>query len=53
VWRLDFLANELGLDRERMRGWAIAHTLAWGFEEHEPRMHEPMIEIARRLRACA
>jgi streptomycin 6-kinase len=51
VWRLDFLANELGLDRERMRGWAIAHTLAWGFEEHEPRVHEPMIEIARRLRA--
>jgi streptomycin 6-kinase len=52
VWRLDFLANELGLDRERMRGWAIAHTLAWAFEEHEPRVHEPMIEIARRLRGA-
>ena len=51
VWRLDFLATELELDRERMRGWAIAHTLVWGFVEHEPRVHEPMIEIARQLLA--
>lgn len=28
--RLDVLENELGLDRERMRGWGIAHALAWG-----------------------
>jgi streptomycin 6-kinase len=28
--RLDQLAAELGLDRERMRGWAVAHALAWG-----------------------
>jgi streptomycin 6-kinase len=28
--RLDLLSGELGLDRERMRGWAIAHALAWG-----------------------
>jgi streptomycin 6-kinase len=27
--RLDLLAAELGLDRERMRGWGIAHALAW------------------------
>jgi streptomycin 6-kinase len=26
---LDVLAGELGLDRERMRGWALAHALAW------------------------
>lgn len=26
---LDVLAREAGLDRERMRGWGIAHALAW------------------------
>jgi streptomycin 6-kinase len=30
---LDLLAAELDLDRERMRGWGIAHALAWGLEE--------------------
>src|ERR671923_212029 len=28
--RLDLLAAELGLDRERMRGWGVVHALAWG-----------------------
>jgi streptomycin 6-kinase len=28
--RLDRLAEELELDRERVRGWGIAHALAWG-----------------------
>jgi streptomycin 6-kinase len=28
--RLDQLASELELDRERLRGWGIAHALAWG-----------------------
>ena len=28
--RLDVLVDELGLDRERMRLWGIAHALAWG-----------------------
>jgi len=28
--RLDLLASDLGLDRERLRGWGIAHALAWG-----------------------
>ena len=27
--RLDRLSSELGLDRERARGWALAQTLAW------------------------
>lgn len=31
--RLDLLADELGLDRERMRGWGIAHALAWGMDD--------------------
>jgi streptomycin 6-kinase len=48
-WRLDFLASELGLDRERMRGWALAHTIAWGFAEHEPRVYPRHVEAARRL----
>ena len=35
--RLDALAEALGLDRERMRGWALVHALAWGLgnEPHE------------------
>jgi streptomycin 6-kinase len=28
-WRLDYLADRLSLDRDRTRGWAIAHALAW------------------------
>jgi len=28
--RLDQLAAELDLDRERMRRWAVVHALAWG-----------------------
>jgi streptomycin 6-kinase len=27
--RLDRLSSELGLDRERVRGWTIAQTIAW------------------------
>jgi streptomycin 6-kinase len=30
--RLDLLAGELELDRERMRRWALLHALAWGVE---------------------
>jgi streptomycin 6-kinase len=48
-WRLDFLASELGLDRERMRGWGVAHTIAWGFSEFEARVYPSHIEAARRL----
>jgi streptomycin 6-kinase len=31
--RLDRLAGELELDRERMRGWGIVHALEWGMQE--------------------
>jgi streptomycin 6-kinase len=41
-WRLDFLVERLGLDRERTRGWAIAHALAWNGTPD-------MIECARLL----
>jgi streptomycin 6-kinase len=32
--RFDRLTGELGLDRERARGWAIGQTLAWAFDSH-------------------
>ena len=31
--RLDRFSADLELDRERVRGWTIAHTIAWGFEK--------------------
>ncbi|TDC31401.1 aminoglycoside phosphotransferase [Micromonospora sp. 15K316] len=31
--RLDRLSTELGLDRDRVRGWTIAQTLAWSIGE--------------------
>jgi streptomycin 6-kinase len=33
--RLDRLTTELGLERERARGWALAQTLAWAWENDE------------------
>ena len=34
--RFDRLVSELGLDRERARGWTIAQTIAWAFDgEHQ------------------
>jgi streptomycin 6-kinase len=30
--RLDRLSSDLGLDRERARGWTIGQTLAWAYE---------------------
>jgi streptomycin 6-kinase len=29
LYRLDRLSGELGLDRERVRGWTIVQTVAW------------------------
>jgi streptomycin 6-kinase len=43
--RLDQFASELGFDRERMRGWGIAHALAWDPDE-------AMIACARWLAAA-
>lgn len=40
--RFDYLVERLGLDRERTRGWAIAHALAWNGSPD-------MIACARRL----
>jgi streptomycin 6-kinase len=30
--RLDRLSSDLGLDRDRAHGWAVAQTLAWAFD---------------------
>jgi streptomycin 6-kinase len=30
--RLDRLSGDLGLDRERVRGWALGQTIAWGVD---------------------
>ena len=45
--RLDLLADELALDRERMRRWGIAHALAWGVDGAQ--VESDMIECARIL----
>lgn len=45
--RLDQLAYELGLDRERMRRWGIAHALAWGVSGRK--VEPDMVECARLL----
>jgi streptomycin 6-kinase len=45
--RLDLLSDELGLDRERMRGWGVAHALAWGVAEDG--VHPAHVECARLL----
>jgi hypothetical protein len=35
LYRLDRLTSELGLDRERARGWTISQTIAWsGGSDH-------------------
>lgn len=44
---LDVLA-ELGLDRERARGWGVAHNLAWAWDEHRGWL-EQHVEEARRI----
>jgi streptomycin 6-kinase len=46
--RLDQLAGDLSLDRERMRGWAIVHALAWGVSGLG-KVEEDMVACARWL----
>ena len=49
--RLDLLAGELGLDRERMRGWGIVHALLLGRRPGE--VEADMVECAPILLAAA
>ena len=47
--RLDRLTSDLGLDRERARGWAFAQALAWAFQG--TKVIAGHIETAQWLRA--
>ena len=44
--RLNRLTSELGLDRERARGWAVGQTMAWAFDSSYSATH---IETVRWL----
>ena len=48
---LDALAD-LGLDRARVCGWGVAHTLAWGWDKRQG-WSRRSIEIARAIAASA
>jgi streptomycin 6-kinase len=50
VERLDRLTSELGLDRERARGWAIGQTIAWAVDSDFHALHA---ETARWLLEAA
>jgi streptomycin 6-kinase len=47
--RLDRLTSELGLDRDRARGWTLAQTLAWAVGSDEDEFDQSHVEIARWL----
>ena len=46
LYRLHRLTSELGLDRERARGWTIGQTMAWAFDSDYSDTH---LEIVRWL----
>ena len=43
---------ELGLDEERLRGWGVAHALAWGWDERDG-WSEDSIDAARAIRRAS
>ncbi|MEU9509506.1 aminoglycoside phosphotransferase family protein [Micromonospora sp. NPDC048170] len=45
--RLDRLSGELGLDRERVRGWTVGQTLAWSIGEGHVFPHQ--LDVVRWL----
>jgi streptomycin 6-kinase len=47
--RLDRVTADLGLDRERARLWAFAHTVAWAVDEHTSEVFPGQVEVARWL----
>ena len=49
--RLNLLAAELDLDRDRMRGWGVAHALAWGMSGR-PEQDRDLVNCARWLAAA-
>lgn len=49
--RIDRLSEGLGLDRERVRGWALAHALAWGFDA-DGTFYPGHVTAARLVKRC-
>ena len=49
--RLDRLTSELGLDRERARGWTIVQTAAWMFESTHLHTHLETVRWLTEARA--
>jgi streptomycin 6-kinase len=47
--RLDGLAADLDLDRERIRRWAIVHALAWGVSAAAKKVEADLVASARLL----
>src|SRR5438067_9632757 len=47
IYRLDRLCAELGLDRERARGWTIVQTTAWSGGSDYTREHMETVEWIR------
>lgn len=47
--RLDVLADELAVDRERMRLWSLVHALAWGVEDASDGFDQAHLHVARLL----
>ncbi len=45
--RLDHVTTALGVDRERARGWGVAHALAWGL--YDERLFPDLVACARWL----
>ena len=43
-YRLDRLTSELGLDRERARGWTVAQTIAWSGGSEPIATHRETVE---------
>ena len=39
LYRLDRLTSDLGLDRDRARGWTIGQTMAWAFDSDYSETH--------------
>jgi streptomycin 6-kinase len=49
--RLEHLCSVLDVDRDRARGWALAHALAWSFDA-EANFYPDMVLAARLIGRC-
>jgi streptomycin 6-kinase len=49
--RLEQLCSILDVDRERAKGWALAHALAWSFDA-EANFYPDLVLVARLIARC-